>query len=51
MSGSITPSAFAGRAGPEVNLGWVFFQGMQALTTLVGGRVGVRGSRTRTYVT
>ena len=47
LSGSITPSAFAGRAGPEVHMGQVFFQGMQALTTLVGGRAGVRGSRTR----
>ena len=47
LGGSITPSTFAGRAGAEVNTGRVFFQSVQALTALVGGRAGVRGSRTR----
>lgn len=40
-------SGFGGRAGPEMSMGCIFPWGVLAATTLVGGRAGVRGTRTK----
>ena len=41
------PGGIGERAGPEVSTGCIFSWGVLAVTALVGGRAGVRGSRTR----
>ena len=43
----LVPSNFVDGAGPEVSTGCIFSWGVLAVTTLVGGRAGVRGFRTK----